>query len=147
MHARKLNRRRQVAPARGRVRGVAMIEVLVAMLIFMLGVVGLVGLQAAMTHAQTNAKVRADASLLANDIVGRMWADLTNMASYNGSGCASRPNCKEWQTKVSNSLPAGTGAVTVDAATGDVAVTITWTMPGGESHQYVTRTTVAQPGG
>ena len=147
MHTRNLNRRRPRASAGGRVRGVAMIEVLVAMLIFMLGVIGLVGLQTAMTQAQTNAKFRADASLLADDIVGRMWADLTNMASYNGTGCASKPMCKEWQTKVSNSLPAGTGAVTVDATTGDVAVTITWSVPGGESHQYVTHTTVAQPGG
>jgi type IV pilus assembly protein PilV len=123
-----------------------LIEVLVAMLIFVLGVLGLVGLQGSMTRAQTDSKVRADAALLANDLVGRMWSDLTNMATYNGSGCASQVRCKEWQDKVANSLPKGTGAVTVDASTGDVAVTITWTMPSGESHHYVTHTTVAKAG-
>lgn len=146
MHLRALNRRRQRPVASHRVRGVVLIEVLVAMLIFLLGVIGLVGLQSAMTRAQTDSKVRADAALLATDVVGRMWSDLTSMATFNGSGCASNANCKEWQTKVRNSLPNGNGAVAVDATTGDVAVTITWTMPGGESHQYVTHTTVAKAG-
>lgn len=123
-----------------------MLEVLVAMLIFLLGVVGLIGVQSTMTRMQTESKVRADAALLANDIVGRMWADLNNAVNYNGSGCNSQANCKEWQSKVSNSLPGGTGSVAIDATTGDVAVTINWKMPGGESHQYVTHTTVVKAG-
>ncbi|MBD9666165.1 MULTISPECIES: type IV pilus modification PilV family protein [Variovorax] len=125
-------------------QGVALIEVLVALLIFMLGVLGLVGLQASMTRAQTDSKVRADAAYLASELNGRMWSDLTNLAGYNGTGCASQARCGEWQRKVSSSLPGGTGAVTVNASSGDVAVTISWTMPSGETHQYVTHTTVAK---
>jgi type IV pilus assembly protein PilV len=121
-----------------------MIEVLVALLLFLFGVLGLVGLQSAMTRAQTDSKIRADAAYLAQELIGRMWSDLTNFATYNGSGCASAPRCLEWQNKVSNSLPGGTGAVAVDATTGNVAVTITWTMPGGDSHQYVTATTLSK---
>lgn len=128
------------------VRGIALIEVLVAMLIFLLGVVGLVGLQAAMTRAQTEAKFRADAAMLANDAVGRMWSDLTGMANYSGGGCASQARCKEWQSKVANNLPGGTGALVVDGPTGDVEVTVTWTTPGGGTHKYVTRTTVVKAG-
>jgi type IV pilus assembly protein PilV len=124
----------------------ALIEVLVAILIFMIGVLGLVGLQGAMTRAQTESKVRADAAYLASELVGRMWADLTNMAAYSGSGCASQTRCKEWQDKVASGLPAGAGSVSVDAATGDVQVTISWTMPSGEAHKYVTSTTVAKKG-
>lgn len=123
-----------------------MLEVLVALLIFMVGVLGLVGLQGSMTRAQTESKVRADAAYLASEVIGRMWSDLTNVATYNGSGCAAQARCKEWQSKVANSLPGGTGAVTVDAPTGNVAVTITWTMPGGDTHQYVTQTTMAKAG-
>ena len=146
MHAQGKNHGGPGPVAFHRVRGVALIEVLVAMLIFMLGVLGLVGLQGSMTRAQTESKVRADAALLAGELIGRMWSDLTNMATYSGSGCASQARCKEWQSKVASSLPGGTGAVTVDASTGDVAVTVTWTMPSGESHQYVTHSTVAKAG-
>lgn len=149
MHARTIRRMRRPRPprnARG-MRGIALIEVLVAMLIFVLGVIGLLGLQGAMTRAQTEAKFRADAAMLATDVVGRMWSDLTGMATYNGSGCASAPRCKEWQTKVTNKLPGGTGALVIDATTGDVEVSVTWKMPGGESHKYVTHTTVTKAGG
>ncbi|VTU40096.1 type IV pilus modification PilV family protein [Variovorax sp. PBL-E5] len=139
-----LQRPRAAAPRR--VRGVVLIEVMVAMLLFMLGVLGLVGLQGAMTRAQTDSKVRADAAFLASDVVGRMWSDLANMASYDGTGCASQARCKEWQTKVANDLPRGTGTVAVTATTGDVAITINWTMPNGDAHQYVTHTTVAKSG-
>ncbi|SCK62025.1 type IV pilus assembly protein PilV [Variovorax sp. HW608] len=139
--------RRRLALAGSRqVRGVAMIEVLVALLLFMLGVLGMVGLQSSMTRAQTESKVRSDAAYLASELIGRMWSDLTNYATYNGSGCATQTRCKEWQTKVANSLPGGTGAVTVDATTGNVAVTVSWTMPSGDTHQYVTQTTVTKSG-
>lgn len=128
------------------VRGVVLIEVMVAMLLFMLGVLGLIGLQGAMTRAQTESKVRVDAAFLASDVVARMWTDLANMASYDGSGCASQARCKEWQDKVAANLPRGTGAVSITPATGDVAVTINWTMPNGDAHQYVTHTTVIKAG-
>lgn len=120
----------------------AMIEVLIALLIFMLGVLGLVGLQASLTSAQTDSKFRADATYLASEVTGRMWSDLAHLATYDGTGCATQASCKEWQGKVASSLPGGTGAVSVDATTGDVSVIVTWTMPGGGKHQYITNTTV-----
>jgi type IV pilus assembly protein PilV len=138
-HARRFAKPRHI-------RGVALIEVLVALLLFMLGVLGMVGLQSSMTRAQTESKVRSDAAYLASELIGRMWSDLTNAATYSGTGCATQARCKEWQSKVASSLPGGSGAVTVDATTGDVAVTITWKMPSGDSHQYVTQTTVAKSG-
>ncbi len=138
-HARRFTKPRHI-------RGVALIEVLVALLLFMLGVLGMVGLQSSMTRAQTESKVRSDAAYLASELIGRMWSDLTNVATYSGTGCATQARCKEWQRKVAHSLPGGSGAVTVDATTGDVAVTITWKMPSGDTHQYVTQTTVAKSG-
>lgn len=124
----------------------ALIEVLVALLIFMLGVLGLVGLQTSMTRAQTESKIRADAAYLASEAVGRMWSDLNNLSSYSGTSCASVARCKEWQGKVARSLPAGTGTIAVDTPTGDVSVTIEWTLPSGETHKFVTATTVAKAG-
>lgn len=136
--------RGSVPPCRRQVRGIALIEVLVALLIFMLGVLGLVGLQTSMTRAQTESKSRADAVALANDLIGRMWTDLDNVGAYSGGGCAEQARCSEWQNKVAGGLPGGTGAVGVDTGTGDVTVTITWTMPGGSAHKYVTSTTVSK---
>jgi type IV pilus assembly protein PilV len=132
------------AMARKHQSGIALIEVLVALLIFMLGVLGLVGLQTSMTRAQTEAKVRADAVNLANDLIGRMWTDLNNLSAYNASGCASQTRCREWQDKVAAALPVGQGAVAFDATSGNVTVTISWTTPSGESHKYVTSTTVSK---
>ena len=53
-------------------RGFALIEALIALLIFSLAVLGLVGLQAAMTRASTGAKYRAEATYLATDLIGRV---------------------------------------------------------------------------
>jgi len=126
------------------VRGIALLEVLVALLIFMLGVLGLVGLQGALTKAETDTKFRADAAYLAGEGVSRLWSDLNNMATYTGSGCASVARCQEWLDKIAYRLPQGTGALAIDALTGDVTVTVSWKLPNGQTHQYVTHTTVAK---
>jgi len=131
-------------PAARSVRGIVMLEVLVALLIFMLGVLGLVGLQGAMTRAQTESKFRSDASFLATEAIGRMWSDVSNLASFADSSCNSLPRCKEWQTKVKTTLPQGNGVVTMGTNPGDATVTITWTPPGGTTHTYATSTTVAK---
>lgn len=122
--------------------GFVLIDVLVSILLFSLGILALIGLQTAMTRSQTESKVRADASYLASELIGQMWADINQFSLYDGTGCAALNRCKEWQTRVASSLPSGNGAVTVDGATGDVTVTISWTMPSGDQHKYVTQTTI-----
>jgi type IV pilus assembly protein PilV len=141
MHAHH-NARQRRATVRSRTRGVALIEVLVAMLIFMLGVLGLVGLQGTMTRAQTDSKMRADAANLASEVIGRMWVDIANVSSYAGTTTCSAASCIEWRNKVASVLPDGGASITV-AANGDVAVTVSWAMPGGDTHRYVTRSTIA----
>jgi len=138
--------------AAGQQRGVVMIEVLVALLIFMLGVLGLVGLQTSMTRAQTDSKVRAEAVTLANDVIGRMWTDLDKLSDYDtktseassASKCEALTRCTEWQNKVAKTLPGGSSAITVDTATGDVAVQLSWTTPAGDTHSYTTQTTISK---
>mgnify|MGYP000471049646 CR=1 FL=1 len=56
-------------------KGIALIEALVGILIFTTGILGVVGLQAAMTRAQGSAKARADAAILSSELIGLMWAD------------------------------------------------------------------------
>lgn len=123
--------------------GVALLEVLVAILLFTLGVLALIGLQASLTRAQTEAQIRGDASALASEIIGQMWGDLRNLSNYDGDACAETASCKAWQDKVASSLPSGAGVLTVTAGTGDVAVALTWTTQDRQQHQYTTQTNIA----
>lgn len=121
-------------------RGMMLIEVLVSILIFSIGVLALVGLQARMTAAQSDAKYRADASYLANEVVGTMWGDLSHVANYNGTACTSNTRCSDWQSKVSSTLPNGNGSIVVDATSQMVTVTVTWQHGSDDPHSYTTRT-------
>jgi type IV pilus assembly protein PilV len=122
-------------------RGVMLIEALVAVLIFAFGVLGLVGLQATMTKAQSTAKYRADAAFLAQQVLGTMWSDAPNLANYATANCAGYARCNSWAAKVASTLPAGTAAVTLVGS--DITVAITWTQPNEGSHTFSTRTTIA----
>lgn len=140
---------------RGAVRGFMLLEVLVAMLIFSIGVLGIVGLQAAMTKAQTGSKFRADASFLAQRVIASMWSDRTSLTNYASTNCGSYTRCSEWTAAVTRALPNGAAAVTVaalpdgtDPATGaviaaNVTVTITWTPPNEEQHSFTTTSSVS----
>lgn len=76
---------KQLSQGTSRQRGVMLIEALLAILIFSIGVLGIIGLQAAATKASADAKYRSEASLLANKIIGRMWASDRTVATIAGS--------------------------------------------------------------
>ncbi len=119
-----------------------LIEALVALLIFAFGVLGIVGLQASMTKAQTQSKSRADASLLAQQLLGSMWTDTANLAAYSTANCAGYLRCSEWAARVAAALPNGAAAVDVSALP-LVAISITWTPPNEQQHTYATVSAVA----
>ena len=54
-------------------RGTILLEVLVSVLILALGVLGIVGLQAAAIRSTTEAKLRADATFIANRTISDFW--------------------------------------------------------------------------
>ena len=58
-----------------------LIEVLIAVLIFSMGILGIVGLQASAVKASTDAKYRSEAGLLANELIGRMWVSDRSQAT------------------------------------------------------------------
>lgn len=133
-----------------RQRGIALIEAMVGIMIFAFGVLGLVGLQASMTKAQTASKLRADASNLANELVGRMWGDASaNLPKYASSGCASYANCSDWLGKLQTTLPQGSAQVTVQLVSGagtppiyEATVQVSWSQPGeqgGHRHMVLAR--------
>lgn len=127
--------------ARRASRGVALIEAMVAIIIFSVGVLGVVGLQSAMTKTQTASKFRGDAAYLASELIGTMWGDIGNLAQYATASCTSHARCNDWKTKVGTTLPKGNAKVEV--VNGEVTITITWTTPGGDGgHEYKTSTAI-----
>ena len=127
--------------------GFAIVEALIALLIFSIGALGLVGLQVTLTRASSSAKFRADAAYLAADLIGQMWIDASHLGSYNDANCSAYTNCQNWKDKVAATLPAGDATVAVNttagtATTGQVSVKITWTVPKEGTHTYITSAAV-----
>jgi type IV pilus assembly protein PilV len=137
-----MNQRSSRRVRRSGVRGFALIEALVGILIFAFGIIGLVGLQAAMTRAQGAAKVRGDAAYLGAQVVGSMWSDRPNLAKYDDATCATYDPCTDLKAKVTSSLPGGTATLAVTPASGDVQLTLTWSTPAEGSHSYVLNTSI-----
>ena len=105
-------------------RGSVMLESLIAILVFSMGVLAIVGLQAAAISHTTDAKYRTDASFIASQSIGTMWGDRANLSHY-----------VETDATVS-SLPSGKRTIAVSG--NQVTVTITWQLPGQTTaHNYV----------
>jgi type IV pilus assembly protein PilV len=134
--------------------------VLVAVLLFAIGILGLVGLQASMTQAQTDSKVRSDAANLVDELAALMWSEVgtsvANLVAYKTAGCGGNLRCAAWLAKVAEVLPGGTlssldfndGATeTTDPDHGMVTVKLTWTLPNSAvPHKYTATFNVAPPG-
>jgi type IV pilus assembly protein PilV len=65
-----------------RQRGTFLVEALVGILIFTLGVLGLVGLQARSIGYMSDAQYRAEAAYLANSYIAKMWADQASVLRF-----------------------------------------------------------------
>lgn len=104
--------------------GIFLIEVMISILIFSIGVLGLVGLQAIAIQNSANAEGRTLASTLANDIVSQMWVRKTSSLSSPELSA----DITAWQDRVQSSrLPDAEGEVTEGA--GITTVTVSWKAP------------------
>jgi type IV pilus assembly protein PilV len=113
--------------------GVMLIEALIGILIFSIGILAMIGMQGAAIRNTTDARYRSEASFLANQIIGQMWVDRANLGSYAASGYGPRDN---WVNNVAATLPGidvpGNVRVPIIAvgADNEVTVTIQWLQPG-----------------
>ena len=74
----------RLATRRRRQSGFTLIEVLISVLIFALGILALVGLQASAVKFSTDAQQRAEATFLADQLLARMLiADPTTATTFN----------------------------------------------------------------
>lgn len=133
--------------ARMKLKGFMLLEVLCALLIFSIGILGIVGLQANATKQSSAAEYRSMAAMLASDLVSKMWLSnrttTTLQAYYGGTSGSGGAGYNTWRTTVTGSgLPnAATYSPTVTFATvagggssgtssSLATITICWTAPG-----------------
>jgi type IV pilus assembly protein PilV len=81
-------------------QGVMLLEALVGVLIFSIGILGMVSMQATAIQNSSSATYRTEASYLANQIIGTMWADKANLADYALNAGAAR--CAVGATNTNN---------------------------------------------
>lgn len=132
----RLNPRPARTAQRTRSRGVSMIEVLVVIVLFSFGLIGMVGLQARAVQFSVSAEDSSRAALLANEIVSTMWG--------NNSVTLAAGDITAWNARVADPTDRGlpNGAGTVDVAGNVATVTVTWRAPHepvGTVHTYVTQ--------
>ncbi len=122
--------------------GFTLIEVMVALVIFTISLLGLAGLQAAALRDNHVANQNTVATQLAEDMAERLRANPTGVSngSYNnidsdpghedcyGSSCTpdaiSRMDAHEWLTAIGEALPSGRGRVTRVA--NGFTITVMW---------------------
>ena len=117
--------------------GTTLIEVLIAVLVFSVGMLGLAGLQLTATINTHSTHLRSIATVQAYDITDRMRANIpaVNSGDYhqptstNTPGCLTTAGCTpsamaqhdafEWDSVLATSLPDGVGEVCLDSTPDD----------------------------
>jgi type IV pilus assembly protein PilV len=147
--------------------GVMLLEALIAVLIFSLGILSLVALQATSIQLASDAKYRVDASLLADKLIGQMWASggtAENLKASFERGGAAYQTWLDSDVKATASLPGIVAdedpnkstlpIVTVNpidtagASTAAVTITIFWRTPQmmpNDRHRHVVTSQIAFP--
>ena len=133
--------------------GAYLLEALIGILIFALGVLGIVGLQAASLRTTTDSALRAEAVFAANQLLGQMWADDENSLVANYSSAFNGQPYKDFAAQL-KSAQGGTWvadpAVVFDAIGAPsqqshyVVINIQWKSTDGDVHNYTTAGVVGQ---
>lgn len=137
--------------------GSMILEALIAILIFSIGILALIGMQATAINSVADSKYRSAAGFLANQMIGTIWANGppsssvlaasnvvgTNTASpfFTSFACnpcnAANPNLyiSQWYTDGIANLPQGAASIVItpivrnNASMNQVTVTIHWQPP------------------
>jgi type IV pilus assembly protein PilV len=159
----------QTAPSpgikhRGTARGFILLDALVAVLIFSVGIVGMVTLQGSAVQLTSSANYRLNAALAADQVISQMWASglTTLQTNFNGSKKSGGAGYLAWMNNIDcTSSTAMTGClpgvpdnppiiqVVPETITNSqnteyqVTVTVSWQAPGdSNAHSYVTVTDI-----
>lgn len=138
-------------------RGFSLLEVMIALVIFSIGLIGLAGLQSASMSYNHSAYLRSQATYLAYNILDKMRANpaaaengnyeiayadtgTSNACYYNTAGTCNtvqlaQTDIFEWKQAI-NTLPGGQGQVVASLSSGVRIYTVTmqWTDPASPSN-------------
>ncbi len=124
-----------------RQRGSTLLEGLLAVVLFSIGLLAILRLLTASIVETGNAQFRSEASLLASDLISQMW---TGDRSYDGIhdrfGDAKADDYQRWLTSVQQRLPGVTATANAPSVSIDsernVTVTVYWRSPADrDTHQ------------
>lgn len=151
-------RRAPVARAHKEQRGIVLLEALVALLIFSVGVLGLIGLQATSVKQASAAEYRSTAVLQANDLISRMWVSDRSDAILKAQFAATGDGYKAWKDAWVAALPGAAAnppevviksedkGATASLGTNTVTVTVYWKAPSDDdARKYVLVAQLDQP--
>ncbi len=139
--------------------GIALIEVLVAVLVLAIGLLGMAAMQVQSSQMTNGAEQRTQAILLTADMMDRIRANRPNIADYDGievdpedTACAtdyapdgtvsvSANDITEWSNLVVCLLPEGSGTVDINGA-GEITVSVDWERQDPDGASVTLRTVI-----
>ena len=137
--------------------GAFLLEALIGILIFSLGILGIVGLQAQAIRFTNDSEYRAEAVYLANRLISEMWADDRTTLRANYDSAVGGPKYALFKADVLRRLPSAPAVnpvVKVDTpdlpprvtkTSSVVQVQIFWQLPGEPTqHNYITTGVIGQ---
>ncbi len=117
-------------------RGLTLIEIMIAVFVLSVGLLGLAGLQMTGLKNNHSSQMRTEATIQANNILERMRVnravalaggyDIALSAAPPGGTDLVQTDLNQWLTELANSLPAGDGSIQTNLATGVTVITIQW---------------------
>ena len=134
---------RKPLPIRAREEGVMLIEALIAILIFSIGILAVVGMQATAIKNVTESKSRSEAAFLAEELMAQMWMD-QNISPPPVQVNTSNVTVANYNYAASGSPPARLG--TISPPTGWIG-RVTTRLPGATTVLPIVTITNATPSG
>ena len=143
-----VNHRRAVRYLRRQAKGSTLLEGLLAIVLFSMGLLAILRLLTVSAIDSGNAQYRSEASLLASDLISRIWTGDRSLSGINARyGNTSTDDYRDWLASVQQRLPGVSASTHVPVITigtdRTVTVTLSWQAAGDrDAHQVIFQTLI-----